>query len=426
MPSTALRDQAARSPITNGRPSWQSQLPRGSTRDRPLSFHWSAPNLSAQLGLRPPKSDHYDATRKAILAEAVLAAEAGQRVSYSRRRGFYSEGKRYRGTSYTYANVIPAVAELERSGWIVDCRVSPGNRGWQSSFFASDQLLHAWGNTSASLNYADGEIIQLKNNDGEFVDYQDSANTRRLRGELAKFNEALAGLCLDLPDVEWRGRHMLIGNNYILPVPNHGLHRIFSRSSWSLHGRAYAWFQSIPKTSRLSLTINSEPVAEADYASLHASILYNEAGIPFIGDAYDIDGFARPEIKLGFNIAINARNERAAVSALADHLGEPREHCANVIAAIKNRHKPIERYFCSDAGVRLMRIDSKLILNAVKIVNDRGDPALPIHDALIVPARCVENAASAMCESFERIVGRANPCSIKIKSQNVPQMGERA
>jgi hypothetical protein len=426
MPSAALRDQAPRSlPVTNGRLSWRNHLPRNSIRDRPLSFHWSASDLSIQLGLGPPRSAHHDATRKAILAEAVLAAEAGQRVSYSRRRGFYSEGKRYRGTSYTYASVIATVAELERSGCIVDCRVPQGNRGWQSSFVATDKLVHVWGSTSAHLNYADGEIIRLKNTDGELIDYLDSPNTRRLRRQLAAINKPLASLHIELPDVEWRGRHMLIDNSYILPVPGHGLHRIFSRGSWSLHGRAYGWFQSIPKTARLSLTINGEPVAEADYGSLHASILYNEAGIPFVGDAYDIDGFNRAEIKLGFNIAINARNERAAISALANHLGEPRRHCANVIAAIKHRHKPVERHFWSDAGVRLMRIDSELILSAVKAMNDMGDPALPIHDALIVPARYAEQAASAMFESFERIVGRANPCNIKIKGQKVPQMGER-
>jgi hypothetical protein len=359
------------------------------------------------------------------LAEAVLAAEAGQRVSYSRRRGFYSEGKRYRGTSYTFASVIPTVAELELGGCIVDCRVPQGNRGWQSSFFATDRLMHVWGSASTRLDYADGEIIRLKNTDGELIDYLDSLNTRRLRRQLAAINEQLASLRIELPAVEWRGRHMLIDNSYILPVPGNGLHRIFSRNSWSLHGRAYGWFQSIPKKARLSLTINGEPVAETDYSSLHASILYNEAGIPFVGDAYDIGGFNRAEIKLGFNIAINARNDRAAVAALANHLGEPRRHCANVIAAIKHRHKPIERHFCSDAGVRLMRIDSELILSAVKAVNGRGNPALPIHDALIVPARYAEQAASAMFESYERIVGRSNPCTIKIKGPNVPQMGER-
>jgi hypothetical protein len=129
-------------------------------------------------------------------------------------------------------------------------------------------------------------------------------------------------------------------------------------------------------------------------------------------------------VKLGFNIAINAKNRRAAVAALAEHLGASREHAARVIAAIRHRHQPIKRHFCSDAGVRLMQIDSELILSALKGLNDAGDTALPIHDALLVPARCANQAAAKMVESFEQIVGRVNPCQVKIKAGNIRHMGE--
>jgi hypothetical protein len=50
--------------------------------------------------------------------------------------------------------------------------------------------------------------------------------------------------------------------------------------------------------------------------------------------------------------------------------------------------------------------------------------ALPIHDALIVPARCASHAADLMVQSFGKIVGRASPCTVKINRQNVLQMGE--
>jgi hypothetical protein len=64
---------------------------------------------------------------------------------------------------------------------------------------------------------------------------------------------------------------------------------------------------------------------------------------------YDIDGFERAEIKLGFNIAINAKNRRAAIAALADHLGTGRHRAAEIVDAIMKRHAPIARWFCSDA-----------------------------------------------------------------------------
>jgi hypothetical protein len=62
-----------------------------------------------------------------------------------------------------------------------------------------------------------------------------------------------------------------------------------------------------------------------------------------------------------------------------------------------------------------MRIDSELILAALQDMHDAGDPALPVHDALIAPARCASRAADLMVQSFEKIVGRASPCTVKIK-----------
>jgi hypothetical protein len=218
---------------------------------------------------------------------------------------------------------------------------------------------------------------------------------------------------------------MFIGGSFVLPITGNPLRRIFSRGSWNMHGRAYAWFQSIPKTARSSMTMDGEPVAECDYSALHPTILYNKVGIAFDGYAYDVDGFETAEIKAGFNIALNAKNDRAAIAALANKLDCSRGYADNIITSLKRRHRPIERYFCTDAGIKLMRTDSELILTALKIVNDAGHVALPVHDALIVPTRATHHAEAAMRQSFEQIVGRASPCIIKTKGANVPHMGER-
>lgn len=333
-------------------------------RDRPLSFHWQAMELARLLCLPKARSRAHEMARASILAEAILGWESGQRVSYSRRRAFYSSSQRYRGTAFTYLTVMSAVEDLARRGWIIDCRVSPGNLGWQSSFLATDALIDRYHNSICDLVYTTGEIILLKGQNGELIDYRDTRETGRLRKDLERINESLARIQIEIPGAEWRGQHMFVGQSCLLPTPANAMRRIFSRGSFALHGRAYGWWQSIPKTARASMTINGETVAEADYTALHASILYSEANIKFAGDPYDIDGFNRPEVKLGFNIAINAKNERAAMAALAEHLGADRGHAASVIAAIRHRHRPIERSFCSDAGVRLMRIDSELILSA--------------------------------------------------------------
>ena len=392
--------------------------------DRPLGFHWSVPRLARDLGLCLPRK--LEAATSSVLAEAILAAEQGKAVSYSRNRNFYANSSRYHGTSYSYANVLSSVAALDAAGLIIDARARPGNLGRQSIFVASDELTDVWDDlVGHQLAYDPREIIRLKDADGELVDYRDTRETRRMRRDLAQDNEHLAALRIDVPGIERRGRHMVFNNNcFVLPTPSNGLYRVFSRGSFALHGRAYSWWQNIPEAARQTLTINGEPVVEADYKSLHPTILYNEAGIRFSGDPYDVDGFERSDIKLGFVIAINAKNMPAAIAALADHLGTDRRHASNVIAAIKRRHKPIEKQFCSDAGVRLMRTDSELILTAMRAINDNGEPALPVHDSLIVPARCATQTTAKMVEVFEKIVGRVNPCSVNIKGKSVLHMGE--
>ena len=429
-------------------------------RDRPLSFDWHAPNLGLLLGLPPARNAALERSMSSVLACAILAVETGQRVSYSRRTNFYANSSRYRGTAFTYVNVLSSIAALDAAGLIIDARSRPGRLGRQSIFVASDELIDAWDDQADQLAHHPGEIIRLKNTAGELIDYRDTRETRRMRSDLDELNEYLAGLLIDVPGAERRGHHMVFKDEhgadyYVLPKPSNALYRVFSRGSFEMHGRAYGWFQNVPKAARASLTINGEPVVEADYRSLHPTILYNQAGIRFSGDAYDVDGFERSDVKVGFNVMVNARNRNAAIWAVADAIGPDakrrreeqaaakahairtgnvqrrqkpikREFCSagdrrladSVITALEHLHKPIKHRFSSDAGVGLMRIDSELALGATKAMNDNGAPALPVHDALIVPARFANQATAKMVEVFEQIVGTANPCTVSIKGDS--------
>jgi hypothetical protein len=260
-----------------------------------------------------------------------------------------------------------------------------------------------------------GEPIRLKDMEGDLVDYPDTRETLRLRRALEPINACLKGLRIELPGAVHQGRHLRIGDVLILPTPGNALHRIFSRQSFGRHGRAYGWWQNIPRKGRGDLLIDGETTAEADYAALHPAILYCQRGLRFDGDAYDVDGFPRDHVKQGFNIAVNSENLRSAIYALADGAGIGAADANKVLAAIERRHKAISDTFLSDAGVRLMRVDSEMILSALRASNDNGFGALPIHDALVAPARSIGLAAEKMVEAFERIVGRANPCHVKIK-----------
>lgn len=395
-------------------------------RDRPLTFQWQTPlGFIEALGLPAARNGAYEATRRAILAEALLGAESGQGVSYSRRKVFYGKGKRYRAPAHTYETVLGTVDELVQEGWLYSHQVAPNNRGWQSSFFAMPELIDVAWDLAVDPKFEVREPIRLKDNADELVDYPETRETLRIRRALEPINAYLTGLQIEFPGAKQQGRHLCIGNSQVLPIPGNGLQRIFSRGSFRCHGRAYGWWQNIPRTARIDLRIGGEATAEADYTALHASILYGERGLKFLGDAYDVGDFPRGHVKLGFNIAVNARNQRAAMNALADDAGISRANAARLLDAIKKRHKPISEAFCSDAGVRLMRVDSELVLGALRASNDDGIPALPVHDALIAPSHSIGRAAEKMVEAFETVVGRVNPCQIKIKEKGVPHTGEK-
>jgi hypothetical protein len=382
--------------------------------DRSLGFHWRAPpDLARSLDL-PQLPRRLERVQNSFLAEAVLASESHKWVSYSRRCKFYSEGRRYRSTDFTYRSVISTADRLHTAGAIENFVVPPGNLGWQSSFRATPALMNAWHELGDRLSHEIGEPIILRDKNGKSIDYDDNRFTRRVRAEIIRINETLAAVVIHVPG-EQRGHYIMVGESYVLPVPGNPLWRIYGRGSFSMGGRAYAWWQNVPKIARSQMTINGEPVAEADYSAMHATILYNVVGVCFVGDPYDLAGYDRDEAKLAFNIALNAANKWVAIGALANRLGKDNTYCATLLKAIRAKHKPIERYFCADAGISLMNADSELILSAVEAVNTTGNVALPVHDALIIPSRIANLAQAKMVESFERKFGRVSPCNVKIK-----------
>jgi hypothetical protein len=66
-------------------------------------------------------------------------------------------------------------------------------------------------------------------------------------------------------------------------------------------------------------------------------------------------------------------------------------------------------------GVKLMRLDSEIILDCLKACISKAIPVLPVHDELIVPARLASRAAEIMVESFETRASPVTPCKVRLK-----------
>jgi hypothetical protein len=141
-------------------------------RDRYLGFHWKAVDNDwvKSLDLPLPHNCKHAEAIAAVLLEAFIAnlVAPEQWVSYSRRKEWWSSGRRYRGTFYTYATVLRAVDDLAASGLLEHDRKPPGNLGWQSRFRASPLLLKTI--TFPTVIYDPVELIRLKDNDQRLID----------------------------------------------------------------------------------------------------------------------------------------------------------------------------------------------------------------------------------------------------------------
>lgn len=181
------------------------------------------------------------------------------------------------------------------------------------------------------------------------------------------------------------------------------LHRVFNRSSLEFGGRYYgAEYQHINSRDRAKILIDGEEVVEYDYSGLHFSMLMHEEKHEIIGDAYDVfDGnpHLRKATKLYITIAINAPNIQSADSAFYEKINEEKLKTIKNEMSLMNiragdiRNRFIERYpmaekfFGTDQGIRLMRIDSDMATDVLMHFTEKKIPCLCVHDSFIVQKR---------------------------------------
>jgi hypothetical protein len=206
--------------------------------------------------------------------------------------------------------------------------------------------------------------------------------------------------------------------------------RVFT-SDIKHHGRFYCPAQNIPGTARLQMTMSGDQVVELDFRSMHASLAYHLCGASLENedDPYQgITGFTRKHAKRGLLTAFNAPNIQAAVASLADaRHGKPvvpsSEDAYRLIESLKVRHAPIVSMLCSDAGMTLMNLDSRIMLAAVDRLIGKGIPCVPIHDSILVAQQHESDAREALNYGWRAQNPSITPCYIDKKPQKAPQYG---
>ncbi len=403
-------------------------------RDAALSLRFETRERWAPVCDMLGVPDHKQTLAAVTVAGVVEAQGTGRKVSYSRTRQHYELPHRYRDPLYTFTRIKSAVDWLDAEGLIDHWRRLPGQRGWQSSFRARpemvDLLLPAM--ASGMAWRTPQEVVILKNDAGEVIDYRDNRVTNRMRRVLIEINEGIR-------DVELGG-----SNVELLRRP---IRRIF-KGGFELGGRLYAeggaW-QMLPKAQRAQVTIQGERVVEVDFEQIHPTLAYAEVGLPPPVDTYNFAGYSRSLCKVALNAMLNGRSPNGVRHSVAHHrlmaehilgsdLPEAHTHsdfwsrvarlypkyakeahnsAASLMEAIEGRHSAIASLFYTGAGMRFQWLDSQIAEVVVLTMIREGIVALPIHDSFLVPASKADLLEGVMCEAAARfgIIGKCKRSS---------------
>lgn len=205
------------------------------------------------------------------------------------------------------------------------------------------------------------------------------------------------------------------------------------RGNLALYGRWIATgggnYQSIPKADRAAIRIDGEAVAEVDVRASHLTIMHGLLDLPAPeGDPYTV-GEAGPCLRGAVKAWVTATLgkggpvKRWSKHSLADRPGLadfPADRLGDLVCG---RYPFLCRPALEVAGVagldtlghlgtpqrlltfRLMALEAEALTVALTTLWGQGTLALPLHDALIVPAPAVAEARAAMTDAFRTRLG---------------------
>lgn len=371
-------------------------------------------------------------------------------IAVSMSQNDYHTGSRYNALRIS-KKIIPLIQGLTKAGLIDMAKGS-----YSGPFVGSNrttriraaqplqELFRSAKLTRDDIGQADGqECIILKAGEGDDaqpIEYEDIPSTLSMRQELTAYNALLADTFIDLPTLEdpWVIRDDGRGRTVRVQIDHHHqfVRRIFSRGDWGLNGRFYGpWWQQIGSDLRSLVFINDTPTVEVDYKGLHVAILSAEKGVEIEGDPYAlpegvVPGTApdlqRVIVKKLVLTALNARTRNAAFASFregfeAGHMakGLKNEELDRVLDAFTTRHPHLADALCTDQGIRLMNVDSRLAEIVLRMFTQKGIPVLSVHDSFIIDFTRVGALKKAMHLAAEQVVGK--PLTLEANGQGLDE-----
>lgn len=181
------------------------------------------------------------------------------------------------------------------------------------------------------------------------------------------------------------------------------------------------FWQTMPKEQRRNIRLDGEPIAEIDFGQVFPRLAYGLAGAtPPDGDLYllpelveeEEGGPYREGVKRGANALLwGTKRWSDEIAALLPRTW-PASRLRKVLAA---HHPALADYLQPEriTGYRLSRMESDIIVAVMLACIGQGIVALPIHDAVLVPASMASAAAAIMVGEAHAVAGVFLPVTFK-------------
>lgn len=373
-------------------------------------------NRMSKSGTRKRQGRHratYDAAMSSIISNAALNALSStpKRTVVTRSKVHLERRDRYRHAGMTGA-FPQRLDELEKAGWLIQ-HIAPASQEADrhaSTISAGPVLVERMKSlgidATAFRQQHDGEVLRLKSEKRgqkrDLIDYADTEQTVALRGEVERINAALADADIGVT-LSYAGT---------VDLSKRRLVRAFIDNRFD-HGGRYAggfWMQ-MPKKARFeALRIDGERIVELDFHQLHPNIAYAIAGevVPE-GDLYeitDLEEVPRRARKKLVNAMLWDEGERASLMKGSREHFPAHINGRQAAALVEAQHPAIAHLLGNGIGAKIMGIESQIITRVMHDLIDEGITALPIHDAILVPASKAFLAQRVMEDAYRSITGQ--------------------
>ena len=313
------------------------------------------------------------------------------------------------------SGVRERLVDLEATGWL---RVTKGNNHGTGRLttlspgprlmWASDQYRVELIDIGRDLEATDEVILRgSKLPSAEYgqlearerIRFEEDQDTARLREELQSLNELFASARLEQrthrkPPIDLSRR--IVQRTF--------LDGRFDRGG-RLGGSAF-WLNLKKDRRRQDLMLDGEPIAEVDLVAALPAIAYGIEGRTMWEDPYspdELDGVPRSPLKTALVVFLwdrykpkTGRFPQQVYAELPNGVTYER-----VYQAFRRHNEPIAHFLGAEPrGAELMWHESEIIIDATFRCFDAGFSALPIHDALVVPASKREQAFHALSDAF--------------------------